>query len=139
MLILIICAASLDYGYNKLQAASYPQFQFAPAFWYEGLASIILAVALLGTAWFVLYISPRSYFIASTYLLVGLLALLSVTFFGYSQFLSPLTRPIPILYAWVTEIVSSPLSLTAHVAAMIFVIGAARLLPERVLRPKTSQ
>ena len=135
MVILFVCSALLDYGYNKFEDTFASQFQFVPLYWYRFIASLLWAAMVMGITWYVFSMNPRSQSVALTYLLVGALSLISLIFILELNFLlGPLAAPTQGIRMRLADISYSHLSLTVHTAAIIAVIGAARLLPDRLLR-----
>lgn len=136
MIILFVCAALLDYGYNRFEDIFASQPQFTPLYVYKFFASLLWAAMMLGVTWYVLVVNPRNQSVALTYLLVGVLVLFLASFsFALSYLLAPLAQLTQGIRMQLMEIFISRLSLTIHTAAMIVVIGAAGLLPDRLLRP----
>jgi len=135
MVVLFVCAASLDYGYNRFADILASQLQFTPLHMYKFIASILWAAMILGVAWYVLIVNPRSQSVALTYLIVGVLVLFFASFpFVLSYlpvYLAQLTQSIRMQ---LTGIFISHLSLTVHSAAIIAATGVAGLLPDQLLR-----
>lgn len=133
MIILFVCAAFLDYGFNRFEDIFASQFQFTPLYMYKCIASLLWAVMVLGFAWYVLIANPRSHSVAITCLLVGGLVLFLTSFiFVLSYLPAQLAQLTQSVRVQLMSIFVSHLSLTIHTAAMITVIGAARLLPDSV-------
>ena len=134
MLVLLVGSVYLDQLFYRLNL--YPNFQPTIPHWTELLVYLVFAFLLLALAWILLIVSPRSLWVAFSFIGVGLFGLVLLTRFGIFSIWPWINEP-PMITSWLSNIIASPLALTRHTAAMILVIGLVRLLPEKLLRVRS--
>ena len=135
MLVLLVGSVYLDQLFYRLENL-YPNFRPTIPFWTELPVYLVFAFLLLALAWILLIVSPRSLWVAFSFIGVGLFGLVLLTRFGIFSIWPWINKP-PMITSWLSNIIASPLALTRHTAAMILVIGLVRLLPEKLLRVRS--
>ena len=125
---LLILAAFLDVTYQGIKPVDASTFQtnFATLFWLRIFSTLLITFLLLLLAWHLLCHSPRERAVTVACIIIGGLVLISATV-PAAMFMGRFNLLRTTLGRWLTDIVSSDLSLTSHVAAFILAIGIVRL------------
>lgn len=127
---LLIIAAFFDITYQDAKQVDLISLQsnMSSLFWLRIFGTLLITCLLLSIAWYLLCWSSPDLVVATIYIVVGVLVLFLVTVPG-TRFIAQINLPINMLRIWLTDIVSSNLSLTGYTAAFIFGIGVFMLLP----------
>lgn len=127
---LLMIAAFFDTMYQDAKQVDPTSLQsnISSLFWLRIFSTLLITLLLLLVVWYLLCHSSNDLVVTSACILLGVLVLISVTIPG-TRIIAQINLSNNVLGAWITDIVSSNLSLTSHVAAFIFAIGIFRLLP----------
>lgn len=125
---LLILAAFLDVTYQGIKPVDASTFQtnFATLFWLRIFSTLLITFLLLLLAWHLLCHSPRERAVTAACIIIGAVVFILATVPG-TLFIGQLNLSRTALGRWLTDIVSSDMSLTSHAAAFIFALGIVRL------------
>lgn len=142
MVFLLIVAVSSDLFFHRFESLNYkysdglhPVIPWGT----EAVVYLILGVLLLLLARAVLFRNPRSYLMASIFIILGAISLFILTIPGYRIFTSIVHFPyathnqIWSANACFSDIVSSSFAFTRNCAGLVTAIGLLRLLPDKKL------
>ncbi len=127
----LTAAAMMDNLFRKFQSMENGMQPVIPI-GAEITVHIALAIALLGLALYVLLMSQRSLLVVFSLIIIGAFALFSMSLLGIT-FWGSLFVKSPQFFLWITQSAASHHAFTRNAAAMILVIGLARLLPAKCL------
>lgn len=128
---ILVLTVVLDIVYYRVSQfdPSMAQPPISSLFWLQVLSTIIVAFALLVTFRHLLYMPP-SFVVTAVSVIFGGCILLLTTVAG-ARFVGQLGISKSILRIWLSEVVSSGLSLTSLSSALVLCSGLIRLLPFR--------
>jgi hypothetical protein len=127
---LLVIAAFFDIMYQgaKHFEPTSLQSNSSSLFWLRIFGTLLITFLLLLAVWYLLCRSSNEPVVTAVCIIMGVLVLILVTVPG-THLMAQINLSRSILGVWLTNVVSSDLSLTSHVAAFIFGIGIFRLLP----------
>lgn len=128
IIVLLMIAAFFDIVYQNAKQVDPTSLQSNVSFlfWLQIFGTLLVAFLLLLAAWYLNCRSSNDLIVTVICILLGSFVLLLATLPG-TRLIAQINLSRSILGAWLTDIVSSNLSLTSFSAAFIFSIGIFRL------------